>query len=49
MYLDSVVLGMIVLLQKCVKVSNSDVEIVSVNGIVLEILEIVNFDKMVKI
>lgn len=49
MYLDSAALGMIVLLQKRAKASNSDVEIVSANGTALEILEIANFDKMVKI
>lgn len=46
-YLDSVVFGMVVLFKKCVKVNGCDVEIVNVKGIVLEVFEIVNFDKMV--
>ncbi len=49
MYLDSAALGMIVLLQKRAKANNSDVEIANASGTALEILEIANFDKMVKI
>ncbi|GGF77118.1 STAS domain-containing protein [Alteromonas lipolytica] len=49
LYLDSAALGMVVLLKKRAKSNGCEVEIANAKGTALEVLQIANFDKMVKI